>query len=51
MRKLVILGASIAALAVPTAAMAAPINAADGWTWDANAASQGIVGQYTSPSK
>jgi len=49
MRKLFITAASLVALAVPTAAMAAPINPADGWIWNDNAASQGnLVGQYTS---
>jgi hypothetical protein len=49
MRKLIIIAASFAALIVPTAAMAAPINPADGWLWNENAASQGnLVGKYTS---
>jgi len=49
MRKLVILTASVAALALPTVALATPIDPADGWVWNANAASQGnLVGQYTS---
>jgi len=49
MRKLIITAASLAALAIPTAAMAAPIDPADGWLWNENAASQGnLVGQYTS---
>jgi hypothetical protein len=49
MRKLIIVAASLAALAVPTAAMAAPINPADGYVWNDNAKSEGnLVGQYTS---
>jgi hypothetical protein len=38
MRKLMILAASVAALAVPTAAMATPIDPADGWVWNEGSA-------------
>jgi hypothetical protein len=49
MRKLFITAAALVALAAPTAAMADPINPADGWVWNENAASQGnLVGKYTS---
>jgi hypothetical protein len=48
-RKLIIAVASLAALAVPTAAMATPIDPADGWVWNENAKSEGnLVGVYTS---
>jgi hypothetical protein len=49
MRKLIIIAASFAALAVPTAAMAAPVDPAGPYVWNENAASQGnLVGLYTS---
>jgi hypothetical protein len=38
MRKFIIIAASFAALAVPTAAVAAPVDPADGWVWNEGSA-------------
>lgn len=51
MRKLIILAISVMALAVPTVAMATPVDTADGYIWNAPAQAQeqgNLVGEYTS---
>ena len=51
MRRLIITAASLAALAVPTAAMATPVDTADGYIWNESALAQkqgNLVGEYTS---
>jgi hypothetical protein len=51
MRKLITAGMAVAMLAIPTAAMAAPVDTADGYIWNesAKATTQGnLVGEYTS---
>ncbi len=51
MKKYFIVTGALAALVVPSAAMAAPVDPADGYIWNESALSQeqgNLVGEYTS---
>jgi hypothetical protein len=49
MKKYILISGALVALALPSAAIAAPVDPADGYIWNESALEQGnLVGEYTS---